>query len=112
MAAITGINRTIIIPYGGGDTGSVNEAQILSAVATLVATPLNTLIASLKWSYIQFYTFSAGVWVFGRGVQIDLLLTVTGDVNVVANIPTFNATITADGYGTPVTWSSTISFGT
>lgn len=104
MAAISAIKRTIIIP---NDNALYDEAAIKSAVVTLVASTANLVVLAMKMNYIQFQQFISGQFVFRRGLELELIETVAGDIVIAANLTAFQ---TALGV-TISTWTETISYG-
>ncbi len=107
MAVVSGIHRTIIIPFGTSEGGGFDEPGMLTALASLVASTSNVMVSSAGVGYRMFESFSAGAWHFGRGIAIELWTTVAGDAIVLGNMPTFQAAVG----GTVYTWSHSISFG-
>ncbi|SRR6266567_3946768 len=107
MAVVSGVHRTIIIPFGSAESSGFDETGMLTALASLVASTSNVIVPSAGVGYRTFESFSSGTWHFGRGIAIELWTTVAGDAVVQGNMSAFQATVGSTVY----TWAENISFG-
>ena len=107
MAAVSGVERTIAIPYGGeNQDGSFDENALVALIPALVVSPSNTLTTAFSVDYEFFYQFSAGTFHFSRVVILKFLLTTAGDAVVVGNLSAFQTSLGK----TIATWSNPISY--
>jgi len=108
MAAVSGVHRTIAIPYSGeGQDGSFDELALVALIPALVVTPANTLTPAFSLDFEEFWQYSGGSFHFARIVRVEFLLTVAGDAVVAGNLSAFQTSLGK----TIATWSETISYG-
>ncbi len=106
MASTPGVHRTVLLHFGATDQGKAStEAGIMNIAATLIGGPANLIVPVVIITYNLLGSLLTVAINKNAGVQVEFIATTDGDVSIISNIQTLQASgVVIHTWSTPVTY--------